>query len=111
MLMKFFLKYKSMGRNIIKKIFSTPKSPKPLIYKNIKNYIKEKRNSKHHSQKEIYNILIKAKEAYLDCIEHNGVLMGMCYYIRSVPEVLYYIQLQNRFQNLMKSFYLEFLIY
>lgn len=65
-----------MGRNIIKKIFSTPKSPKPLIYKNIKNYIKEKRNSKHHSQKEIYNILIKAKEAYLDCIEHNGVLMG-----------------------------------
>ena len=36
MLMKFFLKYKSMGRNIIKKIFSTPKSPKPLIYKNIK---------------------------------------------------------------------------
>ena len=49
-----------MGRNIIKKIFSTPKSSKPLIYKNIKNYIKEKRNSKHHSQKEIYNILIKA---------------------------------------------------
>lgn len=40
-----------MGRNIIKKIFSTSKSPKPLIYKNIKNYIKEKRNSKHHSQK------------------------------------------------------------
>lgn len=87
MLMKFFLKYKSMGRNIIKKIFSTPKSPKPLIYKNIKNYIKEKRNSKHHSQKEIYNILIKAKEAYLDCIEHNGVLMGMCYYIPIAEQI------------------------
>lgn len=111
MLMKFFLKYKSMGRNIIKKIFSTPKSPKPLIYKNIKNYIKEKRNSKHHSQKEIYNILIKAKEAYLDCIEHNGVLME-CVIIYEVFQKYFIIsQLQNRFQNLMKSFYLEFLIY
>lgn len=95
-----------MGRNIIKKIFSTSKSPKPLIYKNIKNYIKEKRNSKHHSQKEIYNILIKAKEAYLDCIEHNGVLMGMCYYIRSVPEVLYYIPIAEQIPKFNEKFLL-----
>ena len=58
MLMKFFLKYKSMGRNIIKKIFSTTKSPNPLIYRNIKNYIKEKRNITLHSQKKIYNIFL-----------------------------------------------------
>lgn len=103
--MKFFLKYKSMGKNIIKKIFSTFKSPKPSI-KNNKNYIEEKRNSEYHSQEEIYNILIKAKEAYLDCIEHNGVLYGMCYYIRSIPEVLYYIPIAEQIPKFNERFLL-----
>lgn len=95
-----------MGKNIIKKIFSIFKSPKPSIYKNNENYIEERRNSKYHSQEEIYNILIKAKEAYLDCIEHNGVLYGMCYYIRSIPEVLYYIPIAEQIPKFNERFLL-----